>query len=86
MFTLHQTVKTIDVKPLKGNDVAPPLGEINKLFTIKQMHFCSCGMEHLDVGLKSIHNRITCWHCKEVLPNSSSGGIHWCHPSRFIAA
>ena len=75
-------LKCINVAPLDGNTVAPPL-TLEAEYSPAHVHKCKCGNVHFDVGLKSQYNFITCWHCKEVLPNSETGGTHWCHPSRF---
>lgn len=65
--------------PLKGNMIAPPL-TIGTDYPVVNVITCDCGSKHIDVGLKSEYNYITCYECKEKLPNSE---IHWCHPSRF---
>jgi hypothetical protein len=70
----------IDNKPLKGNEVAPPL-TIGKSYTLKDMYQCRCGQKHYDVGLNSKYNWISCYKCTEPIPKGDL--IHWCHPSRF---
>lgn len=77
-----ETLKCINSKPLKGNDVAPPLKE-GESYQVKQVVLDKKGNKHLDVGLKSKFNYVTSAETGEVLPNSAIGGIHWCHPSRF---
>lgn len=70
----------INNKPLHGNEVAPPLIEGNE-YVARQIHICQCGQDHVDVGLKSKYNWITCYKCKKELPKGET--IHWCHPTRF---
>jgi hypothetical protein len=67
-------------KPLTGNLVAPPLNE-NDSYTAKDVITCVCGSKHVDVGLVSDYNYVSCFECKEPLPDGDK--IHWCHPSRF---
>jgi len=67
-------------KPLKGNTIAPPV-KLDETYEAKQVITCSCGKKHIDVGLVSEFNWVSCNDCKEVLPESDK--IHWCHPSRF---
>lgn len=85
-------VKCINVKPLLGNDVAPPL-ELNKEYEVKEVFTDSLTnkhasimvktQDHYDVGLVSNYNYITSTLTGLHLPNSAKGGVHWCHPSRF---
>lgn len=70
-------------KPLLGNDVAPPIKE-GESYRIVEIYKCTCGQEHYNIGLISNYNFITCYKCREFLPKGSTGGTHWCHPSRFI--
>lgn len=77
-----QKLKCINIKPLPGNDVAPPL-ELNKEYEIKVTILDKKDNHHYDVGLQSRYNYITSKETGETLPNSGIGGIHWCHPSRF---
>ena len=79
-ISVGQSKKCINAKPLKGNDVAPDLEE-GKEYEIVRVIACSCGSAHIDVGLKSRHNYISCHTCKAELPNGDV--THWCHPSRF---
>jgi hypothetical protein len=69
----------INVAPLEGNTIAPPLFLDKKYQEVKR-YSCSCGQEHIDVGLVSQFSFISCYKCKEHLPETK---IHWCHPSRF---
>ena len=65
---------------LPGNDVAPTLN-LEEEYGAKDVITCTCGSKHVDVGLKSNYNFISCFECKEPLPDGNQ--IHWCHPSRF---
>jgi hypothetical protein len=68
---------------LEGNDTKPDL-VLNGQYVVKKEHTCKCGEVHFDVGLKSELNYVTCYKCREVLPDSDHN-IHWCHSSRFLA-
>lgn len=70
----------INIEPLEGNTIAPPL-ELNKEYNVIKSYDCKCGQTHYDVGLKSKHNWISCYKCKKEIPQGDI--IHWCHPSRF---
>lgn len=80
----HLTLKCINVNPLEGNDVAPPLTLESEYHPV-HVHQCPepCNQVHFDVGLISKHNFVRCHNCQKVLPNSQIGGQHWCHPTRF---
>lgn len=73
-------MKCINVLPLVGNEVAPPL-ELNKEYEKVETYTCRCGQEHYNVGLKSNYNWISCYKCGIPIPKGDM--IHWCHPSRF---
>lgn len=73
-------LKAINNKPLQGNDVAPAL-IIGCEYPANKIHTCVCGQDHIDVGLKSKYNWITCYKCRKELPDGDK--IHWCHPTRF---
>lgn len=73
-------MKCVNILPLVGNDVAPPL-KLNDDYKLVQIHRCKCGQEHYDVGLKSEYNWVSCYKCKKPLPQGNL--IHWCHPDRF---
>ena len=64
----NDKVTCYNIKPLEGNDVKPPLGE-DKEYEVKSIIVCECGKQHLDVGLKSKYNWISCHSCKEELKN-----------------
>jgi hypothetical protein len=74
------TIICVNVQLLPGNTIAPDL-TMNKEYPAQEVYECKCGQKHIDVGLKSQHNWITCYNCREELPNGDT--IHWCHPSRF---
>ncbi len=78
---IGKKVVCIDNKPLRFNDVAPPL-VLEKEYTIQDVVFDSKGNPHFDVGLVSKYNYIRSIETKEDLPDGNK--IHWCHPSRFI--
>jgi hypothetical protein len=71
----------INVKPLEGNEIAPPLN-LGYRYEPVQTHVCDCGQEHIDVGLESKVNFIRCHSCKKHLPEGDK--VHWCHPTRFV--
>lgn len=73
-------LKCIETKPLKGNEVAPPL-RIKEKYVLKQVIKCGCGLEHYDVGLKSDYSYVSCRSCSEHLDKGDE--IHWCSPDRF---
>jgi len=64
----------------KGNEYKPDLklGETKKILGT---HTCKCGELHLNVGLLSDINYVSCYKCGEHLPNGNF--IHWAHSSRF---
>jgi len=80
-FKIGETVICTNIKPLKGNDIEPPL-ELEKKYLIKNIILDKQGNQHLDVGLISKYNWIRSFETKEELPDGDK--IHWCHPSRFI--
>jgi hypothetical protein len=73
-------LKALNNNPLQGNEVAPPL-VVGKEYDAKEVYVCQCGQDHVDVGLASKYNWITCYKCKKELPRGEK--IHWCHPTRF---
>lgn len=79
-FNVGDVITCLNIDPLKGNDVAPPLAENNK-YTVLAIVKDAKGYQHLDVGLKSQYNFIRSAETGEHLPNGDK--IHWCHPSRF---
>lgn len=86
-FVVGQLVDCMNTNPLKGNKIAPPL-VLEKTYPVKQVFACQCGQEHLDLGLTSEINFVSCHKCGEHLPGENDGTvegpiIHWCHPTRF---
>ncbi len=73
-------LKCIETKPLKGNEVAPPL-IIKQKYILLNAIKCECGLQHYDVGLKSDYSYVSCRNCSEHLENGDK--IHWCSPDRF---
>lgn len=76
---INNEVKCINDLSLKGNDKSPEVYEGTKYKVINIIK-CNCGEEHFDIGLISTLNYITCYKCRQELPN----GPHWAHSSRFI--
>lgn len=71
----------INIQPLEGNMIAPPL-VLNKDYGKPQViHTCDCGQDHYDVGLKSTVTFVRCYKCKKELPLGHI--VWWTHPSRF---
>lgn len=70
----------INIAPLEGNAVAPPLVK-GQEYPLVDTYECKCGQVHYNVGLKSKYNWVSCYQCKKEIPKGDS--IHWCHPSRF---
>jgi hypothetical protein len=80
---METQLKCINSKPLNGKSIAPPLKE-GDIYTLKKIVNDSAGNPHYDVGLVSRYNYVSSIETGEELPNSQIGGVHWCHPSRFI--
>ena len=68
------------IDPLPGNTIAPPL-KMNESYEVKETHICGCGNQHIDVGLVSTVTYVSCYECKQELPDGDKK--HWCHPVRF---
>lgn len=82
-FNIGDNLKVVNIEPLSGNTIRPPL-DVSKLYPILAIVKCGCGKQHLDVGLISEYNYISCHNCGEQLPTfSNERDPHWCHPSRF---
>lgn len=80
-FNKGDALKCVNVKPLTGNSIAPML-EMDKVYKVDKTFVCKCGELHLDVGLISELNSVTCFKCRQDLPG---GDVHhWAHSSRFI--
>lgn len=73
-------LKCINIKPLSGNEVAPPLEE-GKEYDLLSKIQDSKGNYHYDIGLKSEYTYVRSFETQENLPDGDK--IHWCHPSRF---
>lgn len=80
MIEIGNQLLAINTNPLVGNNVAPPL-KLKELYTAKNVYICKCGQDHIDVGLVSRYSYVSCYKCKEELPDGDK--IHWCHPTRF---
>ena len=76
---VNDTVTCNNNKALTGNDIAPPLTE-GAEYPVKEIHTCSCGKQHYNVGLELVVNWVKCYDCSEELPITN----HWSHPSRFV--
>lgn len=74
------TLRVIHDKILTGNDVGPDIKN-GITYVALDTYTCNCGELHIDIGLKSIYNSISCYKCGEELPNGSE--VHWCHELRF---
>lgn len=69
----------VNKKPFPVNNIAPPLTE-GVEYELLEVHTCSCGEEHYNVGLPmKIVNYVECYKCRERLPDTT----HWAHSSRF---
>lgn len=68
------------VAPLSESGIAPPLN-VGQKVSLRRSYICECGEIHLDVGLESKHNWISCHKCGEELPEGDK--THWAHISRF---
>ena len=73
-------LKVINDDFLPGNDVKPPI-KIGEEYICLGTYSCECGESHINIGLKSDYNYITCYKCQEELPQGDV--VHWCHNSRF---
>lgn len=71
----------MNVEPLNGNSVAPPLQFGRKDYPLKNIILDGAGNEHFDVGLISEYNYVCSIETGEELKDGDK--IHWCHPSRF---
>lgn len=73
-------LKVINDGILPGCEIGPKLknGEDH---IAQQVYYCKCGQEHIDIGLLSNLNYVSCYKCEEHLPQGHS--IHWCNSIRF---
>lgn len=79
-FSTGQQVRVIFDKLLPGNSIGPDIKN-GDIYPVKGSYTCKCGELHLNIGLESELNSITCYKCRESLPLSDV--IHYCHSSRF---
>ncbi len=75
---VKNTVIITNDKPLKGNDIAPPVKEGEK-YEVTEIHTCKCGTPHIGLGLPVNVNFVKCYDCGAKMPLTT----HWCHPSRL---
>lgn len=75
-----EALRVINVAPFGERKIAPPL-TLGSIVNLHKTYICGCGENHLDVGLISEYNFITCHKCYEELPDGEN--IHWAHASRF---
>lgn len=80
---IGDNVEVINEAYMPGNDEGPLIKE-GQRYPVKNTYKCKCGELHVDIGLLSHLNYVTCYKCGEELPNSKFGGVHWCHSSRFM--
>jgi hypothetical protein len=80
-----QSLTCINDGYLKDNEYKPNLKK-GDVYQLKRSVTCGCGQIHYDVGLTSTLNYISCYKCREDLPEASSGKTHWANSSRFIVA
>jgi hypothetical protein len=73
-------VEVLENKALSSSGIKPELN-IGDKHKVKETCTCKCGQTHLDIGLVSKYNYISCYKCGEELPRGSS--IHWCNSIRF---
>lgn len=78
---VNDEIKCVNQNLLEGNSNGPDV-KLGDIYPLKSIHTCSCGKQHYDVGLPLTLNYVTCYDCKEELPDTT----HWCHPSRFELA
>jgi len=73
-------VKVVNIKPLPGNTVAPPLDSTID-YKVHNICYDKEGNPHIDLGLVSSYSYIRSYETKEELPDGHK--IHWVHPSRL---
>lgn len=74
------TVECIFDGLLEGNKKGPKIKK-GKSYEVKEVFRDQDGHDHLDVGLVSELEYVSCHETKREIPRGES--IHWCHPSRF---
>lgn len=78
LYEEGDNVIVVKIEKLPGNSMASPLKMGNK-HVVLSTTTCSCGKQHLNLGLASEYNSISCHSCKKDLKDGDK--IHWCHPS-----
>lgn len=73
-------VRCVNAQVMPGRKIGPPL-VLNQQYEVKEVLVDKQGYEHVDVGLLSEHNYITCFETGEELERGDR--VHWCHKSRF---
>lgn len=81
-FKVGQTIVCINDKKFPDKEVGPPLKE-GQEYIVKEIITTAKGHDHLDVGLKSEYNYISCQEVHVNIPRGDE--IHWCYPGRFKA-
>lgn len=64
----------------EGNEIGPDIKN-GQGYSAGDVFTCGCGEQHVNIGLESKLNYVTCHKCREKLPDGDT--IHWCHSSRF---
>jgi hypothetical protein len=82
VFYIGDKVKCIIKDILPGNKYGPDLELDNSEYIVRNIVTCGCGRQHLDVGLPSYLEYVSCYECNEELTQGTV--IHWCHASRFV--
>lgn len=78
----NQKLTCIDDGFLKGNEYKPAVKK-GEIYDLKRSVTCGCGQVHYDVGLTSTLNYVSCYKCREDLPEASYGKTHWANSIRF---
>jgi hypothetical protein len=79
-FIVGDKLKCINADRFPSKEVAPPL-KVGEIYELKEIITTVGHHDHLDVGLKSNYNYISCEKTGVQIPRGEF--IHWCHPSRF---
>lgn len=81
-FKVGDTVRCINNLPFHDREVGPPLVD-KGIYLVREIVTTKGDNDHLDVGLKSKYNYVSCQATGMHIPRGEE--IHWCHPSRFEA-
>jgi len=73
-------VTCVNTAVLAKSGYAPAL-ELNKEYPVNETYTCKCNELHVDVGLVSKLDSVSCYKCGEVLPRGHL--IHWANSIRF---